>query len=126
MILHEVICPTPACRVWSWNPARLVFVNRTLLARCVQNHCKFLEFQQVLAQFKAAGCWESLYVSFSLFVFTGSTHQLRHSVDVDLALLQSSTEEHRCCHQKVVSYPVSVDIHGRNFAAVVGADLKVA
>lgn len=80
----------------------------------------------MLTQFKAAGCWESLYVSFSLFVFTGSTHQLSQSVDVDLSLLQSSTEEHWCCHQKVVSYPVSVDIHGRNFAAVVGADLKVA
>lgn len=64
-------------------------------------------------------------MSFSLFVFTGSTHQLSQSVDVDLSLLQSSTEEHRCCHQEVVGYPVSVDIHGRNFAAVVGADLKV-
>lgn len=111
--------------MWSWNPARLAFVNRTLLARCVQNHCKCLEFQQVLTQFKAAGCWESLYESFSLFVFTGSTHQLSQSVDVDLSLLHSSTEEHRRCHQKVVGYPVSVDIHGRNFAAVVGADLEV-
>lgn len=80
----------------------------------------------MLTQLKAAGCWESLYVSFSLFVVTGSAHQLSQSVDVDLSLLQASTEEHRCRHQKVVSYPVSVDIHRRNFAAVVGADLKVA
>lgn len=54
------------------------------------------------------------------------THQLSQSVDVDLSLLQSSTEEHGRRHQKVVGYPVSVDIHGCNFTAVVGADLKVA
>lgn len=63
---------------------------------------------------------------FGVFFFTVFTHQLSQSVDVDLSLLQSSTEEHGRRHQKVVGYPVSVDIHGRNFTAVVGADLEVA
>lgn len=60
----------------------------------------------------------------SLFVFRVFTHQLRQSVDVDLSLLQPATEEHGRRHQQVVGDPVSIDIHGRNFAAVVGADLE--
>lgn len=61
----------------------------------------------------------------TLFVFPVFTHQFCQSVDVDLSLLQSSTEEHGRCHQKVVRDAVSVNIHGRNFAAIIGANLKV-
>lgn len=60
----------------------------------------------------------------SVFIFRVYTHQLCHSVDVDLSLLQASAEEHWCCHQEVVSYTVSIDIQRCNLAAVVGANLK--
>lgn len=60
----------------------------------------------------------------SVFVVTVFTHQLCHSVDVDFSLLQASTEKHGCCHQKVVGYTVSINIHRCNLTAIVGADLK--
>lgn len=52
------------------------------------------------------------------------TYQLCDSVDVDLSFLQACAEEHRCWHQKVISYAVSVDIHRCNLTAIIGANLK--
>lgn len=57
-------------------------------------------------------------------MFRGRTHQLCHSVDIDLSLLQASTEEHGRRHQKVVSYAVSINVQRCDLAAVVGADLE--
>lgn len=65
-----------------------------------------------------------LCICWSFFCWRVYTHQLCHSVDIDLPLLQASTEEHGCCHQKVVSYTISIDIHRSNLTAVVGANLK--
>lgn len=59
-----------------------------------------------------------------VFDFRIHTYQLCHSIDVHFPLLQSSAEEHRCCHQEVVSYTVSVNIQRCNLAAIVGANLK--
>lgn len=62
--------------------------------------------------------------AFVVQVFRGRTHQLGHSVDIDLSLLQASTEEHGRRHQKVVSYAVSINVQRCDLAAVVGADLE--
>lgn len=57
-----------------------------------------------------------------VFAFA-SAHQLGHSVDVDLSLLQASAEEHGRRHQQVVGDAVSVNVHRCDLAAKVGANL---
>lgn len=89
-----------------------------------------VEFEQVLTQFYIAVLPDPKLIKplmcffLSLFVFLVYAHQLCHSVDVDLSLLQASTEKHRRCHQKVISYAVSIDVQRCNLTAEVGANLK--
>ena len=52
------------------------------------------------------------------------THQLCDSVDVDLALLHSSTEKHGRRHQEIVCHSVSIYIERGYHTAIVGADLQ--
>lgn len=79
----------------------------------------------MLTQIKAASCLESYIRLLSVCSYSFFTHQFCQSVDVDLPLLQSSAEEHGRRHQQIVRDPVSVNIHGRNFAAIIGSNLKV-
>lgn len=52
------------------------------------------------------------------------TYQLCDSVDVDLALLHPSAEEHGRRHQEIVCHSIPVDIQGGYLTAIVGADLQ--